>query len=679
MKKIISIILTIIITSISFTQIAYAARGDLRYKITSMNITEDNITFEGWAFIHDTDNYRTVYKVKEGKTTKEIVKRNGGQKVKIIAELDNGTQKSYSNCDNNGECTYSGNYNFFYEMFTRTGGGGTYGDDYLKCYNDGETRNCNGNNQYYYQDMSFKITIPMDDIKGHTVNFKIAAYNNDYGKEHNYNYTPSVKLGVTGDAIDKKVKEVEIKNITTKLDMMASYAQPQYYINDGKKYGTIHYFNWRNKDDNCEKDLGCRFKIVDFNEGGYKNGYKTGSNSTFIEGAKRPGKYVLCITSEKIGNHYYSYDACSNKNDGEYCGSCNGETAAAYESWVNMPSDLSITVIIPSDKKCPLVNPSEGDLYCNDNLTLEAKCSELTVKKNGSRADVEITQTGTISSVLTPNKIYAGGGFNLGIIYYNTIRWECVKGDCDENIEEAMKEKLKSNFQDSINLEGIKFNGKIIDSSQFIKKCEEKGKFENNKTLTTICTFFLTKSTIDKDGKVKYGVGNDLGINNKYYTSLDDKGTYNIELTIKGMDRLTESSTKKDSEENNQSWTGSWKKKFNNCSIEVYSLLAEPTTSKTLKYKPIYRPIDLNNPFPDRNAGVNWYEWYKIPNNKKRLEESYSKLQYQITLDIQTVAKIKNYNSNHNYLDWDGINSDGESNFIDTYFSTKRENLGDGS
>ena len=145
------------------------------------------------------------------------------------------------------------------------------------------------------------------------------------------------------------------------------------------------------------------------------------------------------------------------------------------------------------------------------------------------------------------------------------------------------------------------------------------------------------------------------------------------------MDRLTENSTKKDSKENNQSWTGSWKKKFNNCSIEVYSLLAEPTTSKTLKYKPIYRPIDLNNPFPDRNAGVNWYEWYKIPNNKKRLEESYSKLQYQITLDIQTVAKIKNYNSNHNYLDWDGINSDGESNFIDTYFSTKRENLGDGS
>ena len=94
-----------------------------------------------------------------------------------------------------------------------------------------------------------------------------------------------------------------------------------------------------------------------------------------------------------------------------------------------------------------------------------------------------------------------------------------------------------------------------------------------------------------------------------------------------------------------------------------------------MKYKPIYRPIDLNNPFPDRNAGVNWYEWYKIPNNKKRLEESYSKLQYQITLDNQTVVKIKNYNSSHNYLDWDGINSDGESKFIDTYFTTKRQNI----
>ena len=671
MKKIISIILTIIITSISFTQIAYAARGDLRYKIMSMNITEDKIKFKGWAFIHDSDNYRTIYKIDEnGKIDyNKKIKENGGQKVKIRVYNENNSLIKEVETDCIEDKSSTNNYNFFYEMYTQSDTG-TYGNNFKACYNSGNPKKCNNNNQYYYEDMYFEVEIPVSEISGNNVYFTISVFNNDY------KWSKERKMGVTKDAISNNTERtIEVKNITTKLDMIASYAYAQEIKANG---GSLdYYFNWYNdtKRSNCKSDKSCKFTIVDYNHGNYKSGYKkyvTSDYTKFAEGIMHPGKYALCIETKNnpVG------DGCSGYNNEGFC-ICKGRTVAAFESWVDTPLDASITVNIPSDKKCPTVNPSKGDLNCNDNLTLEAKCNELTVKKNGSRANVEILQTGTISSVLTPNKIYAGGGFNLGIIYYNTISWSCVNGyTCDGNIKSAMKDKLKSNFQDSINLKGIKFNGKTIDSSLFVKKCQTTGSFTNGNTLTTVCTFFLPKSTIDKDGKVKYGVGNDLGINNKYYTSLDDKGKYNIELTITGMDRLTENSTKNDSKENKKSWTGSWEKEFNNCSIKVYSLLAEPTTSKTLKYKPIYRPIDLNNPFPDRNAGVNWYEWYKIPNNKKRLEESYGKLQYQITLDNQTVVKIKNYNSSHNYLDWDGINKDTkESDFIDTYFTTKRQNI----
>ena len=103
------------------------------------------------------------------------------------------------------------------------------------------------------------------------------------------------------------------------------------------------------------------------------------------------------------------------------------------------------------------------------------------------------------------------------------------------------------------------------------------------------------------------------------------------------------------------------------CRVNVTSRLYKPDQSN--KYAFIYRPIDLNNPFPNRNAGINWYDWYSIQSNKDRLKSSYSKLEYQVELDNQSVSKIKEYNKNYNYLDWTGINEKTEkSNFINNYF-----------
>lgn len=108
-----------------------------------------------------------------------------------------------------------------------------------------------------------------------------------------------------------------------------------------------------------------------------------------------------------------------------------------------------------------------------------------------------------------------------------------------------------------------------------------------------------------------------------------------------------------------------------------------PLLYKNGKYNFIYRPIDINNPFPNRNAGINWFDWYAISENVERLESAYDRLQYSVTLDNQTITQIKKYNkqqnSNGGYFDWNTMNND-KSSFVDDYFEIKRQNIvGDNS
>lgn len=206
-----------------------------------------------------------------------------------------------------------------------------------------------------------------------------------------------------------------------------------------------------------------------------------------------------------------------------------------------------------------------------------------------------------------------------------------------------------------------------------------------------MCIVYLPNSVVEEyTGKVTYKQGDNLGLNNKYYTPIDwnSNKKYEIVATISGMDRLKESSVKADSKDKNKAWTGTWEYTLNgskdNCDINLYPLYGQPTGGKkNLKYTFIYRPIDLNNPFPNRNPGMNWYDWYNIERNKERLESSYNREQYSITLDSQKTSEIKKYNKDElnkgGYFDWKTIEN-GQSSFIDKYFDKKRDNIvGDNS
>lgn len=327
-----------------------------------------------------------------------------------------------------------------------------------------------------------------------------------------------------------------------------------------------------------------------------------------------------------------------------------------------------------TEKQCVEIKKTSS-AKCNESAKMEnVKCLK-TITKGKNRRDVKLDQTATLTNILTPTKIYQGGGIKLGFMYYNTVKWNFSEdeqyGNDDSEIRgllESTKLKSLDELENDIVVEvSLKDEngdeiGKIGNIQKSCTRDDDDSEFTEGKTVTTTCTFLLPKSIVDLGtGKVTYKNKPGQGINNEYYTPITYTGDLYLEATIKNVSVL------KDVDK----WTDNWTLTYggendDNCKVNVTSRLYKPDQSN--KYAFIYRPIDINNPFPNRNAGVNWYDWYSIPANKERLKSSYSKEEYQVILDNQSVSKIKEYNKNNNYLDWTGINKKTEkSEFIDKY------------
>lgn len=380
--------------------------------------------------------------------------------------------------------------------------------------------------------------------------------------------------------------------------------------------------------------------------------------------------------------------------------------------------EISKTLKLKIGYRCTSATPSnnQSELSCNISKNYSSKCDHLTInkinysyknKKYNIIADIILNQNGTISSVLTPQKTYSGGGFKFNIIYNNNISWnyynssnsakKCIElsnsnKNCSDEItndiiedillkNEKNRIKKYENFQNSISIESIKFGKKNFEESSFIKKCYGNNEFKE-KQMNSTCIFTLPEAVVDKYTGNISSYNNDsskLNINNKHYTPLSYVGDYGIEVQMNGLSRINESTAKDDSTNTTKSWNGNWWNEKFSCKIKLTPLLYQtPSSTGKAKYKFIYRPIDIYNPFPNRNPGFNWYDWY--PKNKEELEKTYSKLQYSVNLNNNNINRIKQYNKSNNYLKWD---FDGdESKFINnnkSIFNKLRENVGDNS
>lgn len=406
-------------------------------------------------------------------------------------------------------------------------------------------------------------------------------------------------------------------------------------------------------------------KLIDTYGNQIKNGDKIYNRSTIIEINREYGTYTIGEPPSKENNS-----------------NCNGlyPTKDIDSSMYEYQNDVIYSPVLYNIKTTDVQKeciskeaPIKGTCNGTSNSS-NIKCLKTIVSGN-SKGEVKLDQTATLTNILTPTKIYQGGGIKLGFMYYNTVKWnfsEDEKYGDDSEIRTLLASKLKSTeeIENDITVEVYlkDENGKKYNIDNIQKKCtrdDDNSKFEEDKTVTTTCTFLLPKSIVDLGtGKVTYknnsGQGSQ-GINNEYYTPITYTGYLSLEATISNIGVLKDVNN----------WTDNWTLKYDgenddSCKVNVTSRLYKPNQKN--EYAFIYRPIDINNPFPNRNAGVNWYSWYEEPANKNRLESSYDKVEYQMELDNQSVSKIKEYNKDKNYLDWKGINEKtGKSDFVRDY------------
>ena len=707
MKKKIFLFLFIIITSLSLLENVKAEKGNcgaVRYDVTNLNIRDEKITFTGWAFINCTQNY-TDYKGNDS----SIVKSGGGQKIKIRAIDSNGNQVG-SEKEVNGSIVNNINYNFYCQQYYFQ----TEKSECQKAYNgtfpsSGWNNRCTdgvASSQCLYQNIGFSITFNTSEWNvedGTQIRFQIAVTNRDYQNKYNRSYSnwetlslnkaikpdiknnPNIEIvkNSSGESVKVIISEGIFRDINGNYVVETSDGTKGSCAHVRKDYAHCAPYSWS---DAVEGEV---YKISSSTIGEFKNGYSASTINEFkILGnttTYSPGRYIVYVEKGWRGERK------------RYPGS--DKEMVLYASWIKPTGEFVIKVY--NDKKCKPSQPNIKASCNSSSSSFSSTCEELTVKTNDandeikSKANVKISQTGSITTILTPTNTYAGGGFKFGIMYHNTISWSLVKQykGTIEDITKEMQAKLKENFVDGFGLKNVKFGNEQIPDDYFKQniKCQETGSFTNGNTLTTMCIVYLPNSVVEEyTGKVTYKQGDNLGLNNKYYTPIDwnSNKKYEIVATISGMDRLKESSVKADSKDKNKAWTGTWEYTLNgskdNCDINLYPLYGQPTGGKkNLKYTFIYRPIDLNNPFPNRNPGMNWYDWYNIERNKERLESSYNKEQYSITLDSQKTSEIKKYNKDElnkgGYFDWKTIEN-GQSSFIDKYFDKKRDNIvGDNS
>ena len=707
MKKKIFLFLFIIITSLSLLENVKAEKGNcgaVRYDVTNLNIRDEKITFTGWAFINCTQNY-TDYKGNDS----SIVKSGGGQKIKIRAIDSNGNQVG-SEKEVNGSIVNNINYNFYCQQYYFQ----NEKSECEKAYNgtfpsSGWNNRCTdgvASSQCLYQNIGFSITFNTSEWNvedGTQIRFQIAVTNRDYQNKYNRSYSnwetlslnkavkpdiknnPNIEIvkNSSGESVKVIISEGIFRDINGNYVVETSDGTKGSCAHVRKDYAHCAPYSWS---DAVEGEV---YKISSSTIGEFKNGYSASTINEFkILGnttTYSPGRYIVYVEKGWRGERK------------RYPGS--DKEMVLYASWVKPTGEFVIKVY--NDKKCKPSQPNIKASCNSSSSSFSSTCEELTVKTNDandeikSKANIKISQTGSITTILTPTNTYAGGGFKFGIMYHNTISWSLVKQykGTIEDITKEMQAKLKENFVDGFGLKNVKFGNEQIPDDYFKQniKCQETGSFTNGNTLTTMCIVYLPNSVVEEyTGKVTYKQGDNLGLNNKYYTPIDwdSNKKYEIVATISGMDRLKESSVKADSKDKNKVWTGTWEYTLNgskdNCDINLYPLYGQPTGGKkNLKYTFIYRPIDLNNPFPNRNPGMNWYDWYNIERNKERLESSYNREQYSITLDSQKTSEIKKYNKDElnkgGYFDWKTIEN-GKSSFVDKYFDKKRDNIvGDNS
>ena len=193
-----------------------------------------------------------------------------------------------------------------------------------------------------------------------------------------------------------------------------------------------------------------------------------------------------------------------------------------------------------------------------------------------------------------------------------------------------------------------------------------------------------------KTGKVKYLSngnscdGDSIDVNEMY--GIHGKSVYFIPLNLKSTDKLGVSVSYLDSGDSGDyesMWTFSGQKEWIvNIPFEqkFYNEVSEKRKNYFRGFSFYARQID-HNKFPTTINKCSFWKANKnndyIDNSIKNLDSSFENMTYVVNnLSVENIKKIRDYNKNHKYTDWDNINIDGNSNYIDgTVIARKNSNI----
>lgn len=442
------------------------------------------------------------------------------------------------------------------------------------------------------------------------------------------------------------------------------------------------------------------------NEGGYVVYGGTGANynNTYISitrKAKKPEDIKEYKEEEDEengagpdGKIIWSGDPNSGSGHFSNCGT---DKVVATDGKIYSPALYRITTTTENFKCSGNIDSPQGK--CNDTVDVTSLCEKQTIEvadgdknnpeTNIARAVTSLSQDISMTNILTPTTIYQGGGVKIGFLYKAKVTLKII-GDIDydgsslttitkNNLKNKIVAALEStigNPQTTIEADNFYFkdkNGKMynLSTANLEINCDQDSSgnvFDSNgKVVTTTCKILLPKSEVGLgSGIVKYINGAEgKGINNEFYTPIKYNGELYLHATFSGLSAIQSGDISLDD------WdvggiTIEYDGKTNsssNCVVNTYPRFYEKG-NKTYKF--IYRPIDIKNPFPNRNAGVNWYSWYEEPANKNRLESSYNNLDYTMIINNQKSSEIKN-KYRDSYFSWRGINEYGTSEFVKRY------------
>lgn len=105
---------------------------------------------------------------------------------------------------------------------------------------------------------------------------------------------------------------------------------------------------------------------------------------------------------------------------------------------------------------------------------------------------------------------------------------------------------------------------------------------------------------------------------------------------------------------------------------EFYNEVGEDKNKKFRGFNFYYKPIDIENPFPNGiPTNSLWNKWEESSTKNPELSKSFDTVTY-IASDIN-VEKVRKYTQNNPYTSWSNMNIDGKSNFINSEGIVTRE------